>query len=229
MRAQRPFDTRAMASADDAFYRAHPELAPGGKRVPLAEGDPRTDEWLCLYQAYGGKLAADPPGQKPVGGAKQLCQKVKARLRVELSYLRLPAPVAGATVTLAGPESRTGKSDARGVVEFADLAPGDYQVQAVLNSGNAMVDAARPMAGSSTCMPMPPGTWASCPTRKTPWPPSPWHPETARPRRSTCNDRRFRNRPTPTWWWKTTGAGVPARARCSGATRHECAGPFPSA
>jgi hypothetical protein len=80
---KRPLNRRAVARADDEFYRYHPEFVRDGKRVPLDPNDPAQDElvleWLLAYRAYGGRFEDDTPpaagqfSQSPLGATAQLC------------------------------------------------------------------------------------------------------------------------------------------------------------
>jgi hypothetical protein len=80
IRASRPMSPGAAMAANDSFYRAHPEMVKGGKRVPLDPCNPKhapyRDQWMKSYAANGGKT-------EPSRGNDQVCsiQEVKVKAK----------------------------------------------------------------------------------------------------------------------------------------------------
>ncbi len=84
-----------------------------------------------------------------LGNPVTTCPQPKARLTVHVNYEPRTAPVEGATVTISGPESRSGITDAAGTIAFEGLTPGAYRVDARQDSGSALVDKALAKKGSA--------------------------------------------------------------------------------
>lgn len=103
----RPLDPAAVQAADDAFYAAHPEMAPGGNRIPLSATDPAQaamrQEWVDLYVQNGGQVEGDedlPPAKKPddpVVPCDCPCDCAVVKLQYKLNGAWVDVPAAGFT------------------------------------------------------------------------------------------------------------------------------------
>ena len=69
-------------------------------------------------------------------------------LAVRVFYTPIPAPIAGAEVTIVGPRTFSQTTDDSGVALFENIEPGIYSVSATYRTGNPLVENAAAWIGS---------------------------------------------------------------------------------
>jgi hypothetical protein len=159
-RAKRPLNSKAVAAADKELYRRHENdprpnalFDENGNRKPLDPNDPSQAslrlEWIKYYLAHGGEMENSERSDRDVNHPVQMCPVEKpAHLTVVVRWTPWDAPVKGATVKIEGPVSSQAITDDQGIAEFPDIPSGGYVIEASLNSGYPLADAARRHIGS---------------------------------------------------------------------------------
>lgn len=163
--AARPLNQAAVASANDAFYAAHPEMiGADGERIPIGDGADHAayrSEWMDLYVAAGGKLEEDDPGgsEDPV----QPCPLSWIKFQFLASDGDLP--LAGIQAVIVDPSGREIRrtTDDQGLIEIRPAEPGSWAISTPLDgrtisdtfSVTSQVSTVAPVTASQAGMPPP--------------------------------------------------------------------------
>lgn len=181
-RASQPLNSSAVQAADEELYTAHENdprpnalFDENGNRKPLSATDPSQadlrSEWMDAYAANGGEIEGQepdpgqpdppPPEQDDPADDEEECIEPPADLIVYVEWTPRAAPVEKAIVTIDGPTTAQAQVNNDGIAEFRGIPPGAYSVEARLDSGYPMADAAHAHIGS--------GEWGY-PNEKDPYP-----------------------------------------------------------
>ncbi len=131
MKAATPLHPVAVRAANEKLWADHKEL--GRRELTLSRGDyPYRKEWMEAYREAIQAQCPTPPtsgGRGKVGAPTRPCPgTTTADLAVHVNRTTDGLPIAGAAVSISGPDSRKGTSDERGNVLFRGVTPGPYQV-----------------------------------------------------------------------------------------------------
>ena len=152
-RARRPLDPEAVRIAN-----AGVAPQPGGRGLTMQPEDAALrKQWMDAYLAAlndDTQVTRDTTGddicpEEVVATCSDSSQTVTTSLTVWVRYTPQPEPIAGATVTIDGPQASTARTDARGAARFDGIAPGLYAVNAEYDTDNALVEEAMRHRGST--------------------------------------------------------------------------------
>jgi len=159
-RAQRPLNREAVQAANAALAEQT-----GGRQLTMQPEDGALrrqwmDAYLAALDRIEGAEDVETTAQDDEGSdycPAEVIQECVAddaenqtTLSVTVYYTPLSAPIEGAEVALAGPQTLTETTDAAGIAMFENLEPGLYSVSASYRTGNALVEAAQGQIGETT-------------------------------------------------------------------------------